>query len=185
MSSTQAVVIRDAIVDRINAGLRGVFKTVRKTPLPTLQPTDLPACSVFVLGEDEPSDGAPNLGHLKYLDDCTIGISVARAFDDPKLLEGALDDDVGTIKALLLTDASFTKRSADGYFESVPRIRRNWVFSNQAEGYLAELRLEMTFRFRETFLPVIPDALKEIDVTVVDPKTGRELAEQLIELPQT
>ena len=181
--ATRVTVIRDAIYSRI-VGVSGMFQTVRRTPVPPLNAVDLPACSIFFLTEDQLPDGDANIGMLKYINEATIGISVVRAFDDPVLLEGKLDLDVDFIKHLLFTDASFTNRSHNkGMFEAIPRIRRNWVFSTEGEGTFAELRLELTFRFREQFEPFIPDRFRELAVQTKEPRGTPDVA-ALIELPQ-
>jgi hypothetical protein len=121
------------------------------------------------MGEDSPAWGDPNIGFLKYQTDFIIGISVTRGFDDPVLLETGLAEDVVTLKNLLLTDPSFTKRappSEGALFESIPRMRVEMVFPQSAEAYFAELRLAMTFRYHPTFVPILPDRLKEVDVVV-------------------
>lgn len=181
-AATQAIVIRDAIYSRIE-GLTGRFKTLRKVPMPALQLDDLPAASIFVLLEDENSDGDPNASYLKYKNDVTIGISVARAFDDPVYLDGKLDFDISMIKSILLTDDSFTARRAGGLFEAVPRMKRTWVFAQEAEAFYAELRLEMTFTYRESFMPPVRDPFQVVDVVVPKPETNAEQIEAIYNLP--
>jgi hypothetical protein len=183
-TAKQAITIRDAIFDRVST--LDTFKTYRKTGEPPLLPEQLPACSIFFMGEDSSSWGDPNIGMLKYQTDATIGISVTRGFADPILLEGGLANDVVVIKNMLLTDATFTLRvlpECGGLFESIPRMRVEMIFPQTGEAYFAELRLAMTFRFHPTFAPIITDRFEELDVHV---NMGRGVTpiEELIVLPE-
>jgi hypothetical protein len=180
--TSRSIQIRDAIFERIT-GLTGVYKTLRKTPMPTLQPADLPACSVFIDREDKTSDGSPNIGAIKYIVEATIIIGVMRGFNDPVFMEGGLDDDFLTIEHLLLTDASFTKRGPGGLFEAIPSTSRRWRYEQTGEAYFAEMRLEMPFRFRQMFVPLVPDKLKTIHKDIQVP-AGTPPLEEVIELWQ-
>lgn len=103
MSAAKA--LRDAIYDRL-AGLPG-FATARKQRWPQLQPAQLPALSVFILGGRSTPHGDDNAGELRFDTDQTIAISVARGFDMAGSLEDAIDADLAAIKARLFTDPSF------------------------------------------------------------------------------
>jgi hypothetical protein len=181
----QALIIRDAIFDRVSA-LEGMFKTFRKTGEPPLLPEQLPACSIFYMGEDSVSWGDPNVGMLKYQTDCVIGISVTRGFNDPVQLEGGLANDIVVIKNLLLTDGTFTKRALPedgGLFESVPRHRVDMIFPQTGEAYFAELRLALTFRFHPTYPVPVKDRFEELDVRVYLGQ-GVTPIEEVIVIPQ-
>lgn len=165
--------IRDAIYDRIApfqiTNGQGLFTLVRKTAMPTLQPAQLPAVSVFLLSEESNVHGDYNsTTPLTYLTDTTIGISVARAFTTPDFLRGQLEYDVAWIQALLLTDPTFAARRWPGQlFEGVPKMRTTYVLNeDQAEAYMGELRLEMTFRFHEEFAALVFDEFREMAVRV-------------------
>jgi len=157
--------VRDAVYDLL-LPLKGPFVTVRKVPMPTLLPDQLPAISVFLMAEDAPALGLPNMGIIKYTNDTTLGISVTRGFDDPIYLQGGLESDSQFIKNALLTNAQFTRRWYGALFESIPSYRQRYLYMSEGEAYFAELRLEMVFRFPEVYVPDIEDELKEIAVTV-------------------
>ena len=122
--------------------------------------------SVFLMAEDAPALGLPNMGIIKYTNDTTLGISVTRGFDDPIYLQGGLESDSQFIKNALLTNAQFTRRWYGALFESIPSYRQRYLYMSEGEAYFAELRLEMVFRFPEVYVPDIEDELKEIAVTV-------------------
>jgi hypothetical protein len=161
--------IRDAIYDRIlplSQVMPPIYKTVRKVGMPTLQPHQLPAVSIFLLNEIAPFFGDPDVGiPLNFHVHATIGISIVRAFDDPLYLQGGLEEDVTSIKQLLLCDPTFAaRRWPMALFESVPQMRTTLVMAETAEAYAAEMRLEMTFRFQQPFTPDVPDKFKEMHV---------------------
>jgi hypothetical protein len=160
------VLIRDAVFNLLSPLSPDVYLTARKIGMPPLQPDQLPALSVFILGEDGPALGQPNMGIIKYRTDTTIAISVTRGFSDPIYLQGGLETDVQFIKDTLLTNAQFTRRWYGALFESIPSYKSRYVYATEGEAYFGELRLEMVFRFPEVFVPDIEDELKEIDVTV-------------------
>src|ERR1700676_4705677 len=110
--------------------------------------------SVFLLAEDAPPLGLPNMGPIAYKNDTTIAISVARGFEDPIYLQGGLEQDVRFIKDTLLRNAQFTRRWYEALFESIPFYKVRWIYSPDGEAYFGELRLEMVFRFPEVFVPV-------------------------------
>lgn len=170
------VLVRDAVFNMLSPLSPSIYLTARKVGMPTLQPDQLPALSVFELGEDAPSLGLPNMGPIDFKNDTTIAISVARGFEDPIYLQGGLEQDVAFVKNLLLTTATFTRRWYGALFESIPSYKVRWVYAAEGEAYFGELRLEMVFRFPEVFVPAITDTLSEVDVNVAyDPASGLNL----------
>lgn len=226
-----AVIIRDAILDRLSA--LGGYTTKRKTPVPQLQPEQLPALSVFVLAGRAAPDGDENAGEVRLIWDETIGISVARGFADTATLEGQIQAEVDAILNALLTDPTFVrfpgprakpqgetwsagdaiywdisaKRATtvaqnnlrmgtaltaaaatantgqvDALFEGVMGATRRWMFPQDGETYFAELRLEITFRTRADYPPVITDDFELLRVTTAFPAGGS--ADQVAATPQ-
>lgn len=164
--TTQATAIRDAIFVRLSA-LPG-YARKRKTPVPQLQPDDLPALSVFLIREQLNADGDANAGDPHFLSLITIGIASTRGFNDPVVTDGKLDADVDLIENKLLTDASFVHFGLDPppLFEGVQAIVRTHVYAKDGETYFAEARLELTFVTRVDFQPVITDDYEGLDITV-------------------
>jgi hypothetical protein len=170
------VAIRDAVFNFFLPLRPSMFATLRKVPMPSLQPNQLPGISVYELAEDAPSLGLPNMGPTAYKNDTTIGISVCRGFEDPIYLQGGLESDVQFIKTMLLTNAQFTRRWYGALFESVPSYRTRYVYATEGEAYFGELRLEMTFRFPESFPVEVTDTLQEIDLTIdYDSQSGIDI----------
>lgn len=158
------IAIRDAIIERINTDYSD-YKKVLKTPVPQLQPDQLPILSVFVMNGTDTPDGDSNAGEPRFLSDDTIGISVVRGFDDPDVLDGTIADEIEAIKDTLFCDQTFVTFGATALFESIERVARRWSFPQNGETYFVECRLEITFRGRVSYPPRVIDDLEGIDVT--------------------
>lgn len=176
--TTDATRLRDAIVARLenlSTFTAMPYVTVRKTPLPQLQPDRLPALSVFIVGEELTPDGDGNTGPLKFISAITIGISDMRGVNHPTVLDGTMDDQIGLIEQTLFCDPTFargtdtSKPTTDPdrypYFEAVSKIERQRVMPQNADTYVAEVRIAMTFLKRVAFAPVLTDHLVTVDVT--------------------
>jgi Uncharacterized conserved protein (DUF2190) len=59
-----------------------------------------------------------------------------------------------------------------GLFEGITGATRRWVFPTEGETYFAELRLELTFRHRADYPPVIADDFKTFHVETAFPPGG-------------
>jgi hypothetical protein len=168
--STLATQIRDAMFSRIVAAMPTAFKTTRKIPFPTLEPDMIPALGVYLLREQMSPDGDDNDGPPRYMVDAVIGIMLIDLAADPGVLEGKVDDKIDLIENTLLSDYTFLdlRDSATNQpiIESVPQISRTYQFPRDGESYYVEARLQMTFRFRCKFPPVLLHDLNEIDVDV-------------------
>ncbi len=172
--TTAATRIRDAIVDRLTPVVS--WGKVRKTQLPQLQPTDLPALSVFIMGERLGPDGDTNAGEPRFESETTIGISVVRGFDETLVLDGLMDVEVDSLEATLLSDPTFVRSYHDSvdppFFESVESITRRRLFPQTGETYFAELRLEMVFMVRVDFPPNLSATLDHVRMTSAPANSG-------------
>jgi hypothetical protein len=160
------VAVRDSVAALLRPLSPSVYKTFRLVGQPAVQPGDLPVLSIFILREEAGSRGDYNtVIPVAFTNDATIGISVARGFDDPDYLRGAVEDDIQFIKNTLLTNAQFTRRWPGALFEGVPSFRTQWIYADQGEAFFAEMRLELMFRLPEVYVPTTEDRLEEIKVT--------------------
>jgi hypothetical protein len=171
---TVAAQIRDAIYSRLST-IAG-YTTYRKVPVPQLQPEQLPALSIFVLNGRAVPDGDGNVGEPRLIWDDTIGISVCRGFEDPAMMEGTIDAEVDNILNLLLTDATFSTFGAGALWEALNSASRRWVFPQDGEAYFAELRLELTFRSRADYPPVVTANLTNVNIKTVFPVGANQQA---------
>jgi hypothetical protein len=162
--TTFAGELREAIFSRVSL-LRG-FAKYRKTSTPQLQPTDLPCVTVAIVSEADSPDGDGNVGAIAFICDATIGVSVVRGFKDPDELECRVDRDIGLIRTKLFTDPTFVHFEPDTIFEEITQVTTRRVRSQDGETYFCEGRMEITFRRREVFEPVIPDDYEGMTVRV-------------------
>jgi hypothetical protein len=163
--STASTRLREAIITRLDAPVLLGYGAVRRTPVAPLQPSDLPALTVYVISESLTPDGDGNAGELRFIATSTIGISLVRGFTDPATLDASIDVDLDKIETGLFTDPSFVHFGADGYFESISNMTRRRLYPQSGETYFAELRLEISFVNRIGFDPVIPDHYKGMSLT--------------------
>ena len=164
--TTNATAIRDAAYTR--AITAGTYVTTRKIDMPTLNGTDCPALSVFMIRESMKPDGDANVAVPRFIATATIGISVIRGFDDPVVTDGEIDTDVDAILDSLLSDLTFVgiPPAGLGLFEGVTRIDRRRLFAQQGETYFVETRLELDFEYHLYFAPPVPIALETISVAL-------------------
>lgn len=172
--STAATRIRNKIYDLLRPlTATEDFKTIRITPVGMLQPDDLPAISIALLGERMTPIGDDNESGLRFDSDVTIGISVVRGFKAPHELDAQIDEDVDRIERTLLGDPDFTRFGEDRslpdddperepYFEAITGIARRRSYPQGGETFLVEVRLEMSFRTSVDFDVSIADDLGEV-----------------------
>ncbi len=163
MRSTQ---IRDAIFAKV-ASL-GLAASSSKIGILPVQMDNLPHARVFVLSESASPDGDGNAGAPSFIFDATIAIGVTRQGDDPDLIGGALDADADAIMSALFTDPDFMRMHPSGMFESCERMTRKIVAQRDGEALLAELQIELTFRFRADFEPLIPGEFHNYTATMLN-----------------
>lgn len=183
--STIANYIRDAVMTRLQNVTQ--WKSTRKSPIPTLQPSSCPALGVFVLRETYNPDGDANVAEPKYITDLLLSVSVVDLATKPDVLDGSVDALIATILDTLLTDPTFVSlqdTSGNYLIDSVPQIVRSYQFPQNGETYYMECRLQMTIRYYVTFNPPTPNALMLVDVTPSpQPSSGTRIME--IDVPQS
>jgi hypothetical protein len=182
--STAATRIRNAIFERVlPLTTTADFKTVRIMPVMMLQPDNLPALTVSLLGERMTPYGDDNEGEPRFNSEVTIGISIVRGMVTPAELDAQTDADVDQIEQLLLRDTTFVRFGVDPrysvgddrrepFFEAVSGITRRRTYPQSGEAYFVEVRLEMSFRVAVDYEPLLPDELKTIALSARPLGTG-------------
>ena len=183
MSASNSTAIRDAIFARLAPLVPTGFSKwglARVVSAPTVNATMLPALQIVLLKETYTPDGDENVGPPRFIVDATIGISVMRGMTDPAVLDGQADNDMRRFLDTLLHDGTFVNSdsatdsddvpsSGDPvfWFESIPRIESDRrMVQQQAEGYMLELVLRITFRSREFWDALAPNMLDTVRVDV-------------------
>ena len=165
--STDAIRLRTAITERLEALPDLGVRSVQNQPLPQAQPDELPALLVVIIGETLTPDGDANHGPPRFEGETVIGISLVEGFETPERLDGDVDEKITLIETALLTDPTFTRATdrtksigdpeREPYFEAIARMERQRLFPADGETYFSELRLAITFLKRVSYEPLIPD----------------------------
>ncbi|GEP09813.1 hypothetical protein [Methylobacterium gnaphalii] len=168
--SSPSTLIREAIVERLSGLSWLPVASVRRQPRPQLQESDLPALLVILIDETETPEDDDNVGEPRFLSNITVGISLVTGEEMPDVLDADLDDLVDRIRSTLLCDPTFVRgvdlsKAPDDperypLFEAVTRIRRGRLFPQDGATYFAEGRLEISFRSRTAYKPVLDDELE-------------------------
>jgi hypothetical protein len=154
--STQALQIHDAVWKRLTTKLTG-FVSFNTSPFYVVQPANLPRVGVDILRDNAQSiDDEVLTGEPKYTHYLTIGISVATLASDDMAQFKGIEQQVANIYNILLQDPTFVG-GTDSPIEGITRIDRKTQFSSVGEMPLAEIQIEMTFRYWTTWPPIVPD----------------------------
>lgn len=152
------------------------MKSVRKAPITTVQPEQLPALGIFVLSERDLPDG--NTSIAQFVTHLEIGISWVAMSSDSLILDGTLDQFVAQSKIALLSDATFLQ-----LFEYVEEISREMSYSKEGESYICENRMRLKVSYRTDYPPFAPYDLTLIDIKTKEPAGTAVLEVQISETP--
>jgi hypothetical protein len=184
MTPATLIDLRNAIFDRVTVVPGYSYTTKRKTPLPTLADNQLPSISVCILGGEGSPDGDANTGNVRLINNDVIALSIVRGMSDPAILEGNIDAELEVLKTALFTDPTFVRFGDGFFFEALMATRRRWLFPQNGDEYFIELRYEMTFRTRESFEVVIPDAYEKTTLTTRPAGTGANTPAVTVEIDE-
>ncbi len=170
--SSEATRIREAIIERLTGQDWLPVNGFRRQVRPQLQEDEIPALLVVIADEQETPEDEANTGQPRFMNEVTIGISYCVGYSTPEDLDEQLDKATDGIRKRLLQDPTFV-RGVDGtkalddparypLFEAVTKVRRGRLFPQEGASYFAEGRIEMTFVFRTSYDPEIPDMLEQI-----------------------
>ena len=162
--SGRSVAIRESIVERLT-GFGDYASDVRRVLVPQLQPESIPNISVAVVSEELEPDGDSNVGEPRFVSTIVIGIALVRKGNDTSVTDGQIDSDIEDALEKLLTDATFVTFGPAALFESVERVSSRRSYPQEGQAYFCVARVEMTFRTRISFEPVIPDHYKGMTIT--------------------
>jgi hypothetical protein len=156
--TTDSADIRDAAMAIID-GL-GLFKETRVVASFQWQPSDLPACGVYLQRETAAPLGDLNAGEPDFMHEAVIGISIlAKSFTEDELVV-AVDRPVKAVLRALLTNPDFLK-----LFNGVSGVSRSPTLVSNAEGFISETRLEITVEFPTVWVPYVPDDFETVVMT--------------------
>jgi len=153
VTNSLALIIRDnilAVVRQLNYFANFKFGTTKQFQLIA---ANIPYCGVYLLGESAGPDGDWNAGPPKFTIDARIGFTVWIMNNDPVQTEMQLD---GAFRAIMNGLLCFPTvyNNATAPVEGFSRYTRSHHYGSAGlnnELPLAELRLELTCKFREYY----------------------------------
>lgn len=170
-------IIRDGLLQRIK--IVPTFHSIKKfstTKSMRIQPEHLPHFGLYIMEEQLRPDGDPNAGEPRFVHELKLGFSVMVQNSDDRLAEDSLDAAHWTLMNLLTYQGWFRFPMPAPFppvdIEGVTRGMRKHQFGNVGnnnETPIAELQMDLTYRFRTSFLPIVTDPLERIHVTVAYP----------------
>jgi hypothetical protein len=170
-------IIRDGILQRIKAV--PTFQSIKKfgtTKMSRVQLDQIPFLGCYIIDEQLRPDGDWDAGAPKFVCDLRLGFSVILENSNDALAEDNLDAAYWTLMNLLTYQRWFRFVMPAPFppvdIEGITRGQRLHKFGNAPntnETPVAELQFDMTYRYREFFLPMVTDDLKQIHVTVAYP----------------
>jgi hypothetical protein len=170
-------IIRDGILQRIKA--IPTFQSVKRfatTQMQRIQPDQLPFFGCYIMDEQRRPDGDWNAGAPHFIVDLRLGFSVIIENSDEAVAEQNLDTAYKALMDMLTYQWWFRFPMPAPHkpveIEGITRGQRKFRWgnaSNTNETPVGELQFDLTYRFRDFFLPGPFDDLRRIHVTVAYP----------------
>ncbi len=168
MTQTPALIVRDAMFDRVQAMPFFAGFTFAKNKALRVQTADLPYCGVYLINELMLPESESMTGDIRLSDSARIGFSVVVIDNDAEPGEQTLDQAFAEITNGLLTDTTLTGFN-NQLIGGITRGERMHLYGSVAldnETPILELQFDMTVDLGiAIFKPVITDDLDTIHVT--------------------
>jgi hypothetical protein len=169
---TNATAIRHAVFLRASAVIPAGYSAwalAREVTYPTINTTDLPSIQVSLGTERHTPEGDANTGDIKFFSDPTVNIVILRGLDDPSVLDGQADMDLGAILDALFDDNTFTNpnlQQPQGFvFEACSGIETRRGPVQNLETYVLQLSISLTFEYRTQYSPPAPNWLEQVEIS--------------------
>lgn len=146
MTQTPALIVRDAIYDRVKAMPFFAGFTFAKNKMLRVQPAELPYCGVYLINELLLPEGDPNAGDIRLRDSARYGFSVVVVDNEGEEGETTLDQAFAEITTGLLCDTTLTGFN-NKLLQGITRGERMHVYGSVAldnETPVLELQFDMT-----------------------------------------
>ena len=138
----------------------GGFKNLFDTPMETIQPADLPALAVFMVGETmTATSGSEMAGQPEFWHDIDIGVQAVLVSPDAEDQRAKIVACVGMLDQAMLTDLLTQK-----IIQNITRVRRVFKFERVAEVPIVQYNALHSVRAWSTWPPIIPDSFNAIDI---------------------
>jgi hypothetical protein len=160
MTQTPALIVRDAIYDRVVAMPFFAGFTFAKNKMLRVQAQDLPYCGVYLVNELLVPEGDSNAGDIRLRDSARYGFSVIIQDNENEQGEETLDQAFAEITNGLLCDTTLTGFNRK-LLQGITRGERMHVYGSVAldnETPILELQFDMTADLGTAiFKPTITD----------------------------
>jgi hypothetical protein len=146
MTQTPALIVRDALYDRVKAMPFFAGFTFAKNKMLRVQPAELPYCGVYLINELLLPEGDPNAGDIRLRDSARYGFSVVVLDNEGEEGETTLDAAFAEITNGLLCDTTLTGFN-NKLLQGITRGERMHVYGSVAldnETPVLELQFDMT-----------------------------------------
>jgi hypothetical protein len=170
-------IIRDGILQRLKAV--PTFQSIKRwgtTQMLRVQPNQLPFFGCYFMQEQLRPDGDWDAGAPHFVNDLQIGFQLILESADEAVAENNLDAAYRTLMNLLTYQWWFRFPMPAPFppveIEGITRGQRRFKWGNPSitnETPVGELQCDLTYRFREFYLPGPFDDLRRIHVTVAYP----------------
>lgn len=175
MSSSYAMIVRDAMLQRVRAMpfFNGFNFGTNKAE--QIQPENIPFVGVYFINEDMMPEGDINAGEPRFHLSVLYGFSIIVQNNDAAAAENKLDDAWVILTNGLFTDPSLYLNPA-AQIQGYARGNRSHQFGSAGADNsipIAECRFTLTCDLGVTdFPPIVPDVLKTVHVTTQFPSGG-------------
>jgi hypothetical protein len=146
MTQTPALIMRDAIYERVKAMPFFAGFTFAKNKMLRVQPADLPYCGIYKINELMLPEGDPNAGDIRLRDSARYGFSVIIVDNENEDGEATLDAAFAEITNGLLTDTTLTGFNHK-LLQGITRVESMNVYGSVAldnETPVLELQVDIT-----------------------------------------
>lgn len=178
MTTSAALMVRDAIFDRVKTFAFFKNFTFSKTRAFQVQPDKLPFCGIYFVNELMIPDGDANVGEVRFRTSVRVGFSIIIQNNNADAAEATLDQALTALLGGLFSDTTLTAFSAEPKIQGFSHGERSHVFGAVGmdnETPVAELQFDLTVDLGVTdYAPYVPDDLETIHVTgrpSLDPDT--------------
>jgi hypothetical protein len=160
MTQTPALIVRDAIYDRVKAMPFFATFSFSKNKMMRVQTGDLPYCGIYLINELLLPEGDPNAGDIRLRDSARYGFSVIVVDNEGEDGEATLDQALKAITNGLLCDTTLTGFNRQ-LMQGITRIESTNVYGSVAldnETPVLEKQIDMTVDLGTAiFKPTIVD----------------------------
>ena len=177
--NSYSFLVRDAIVDRVQALPFFADFTFKRTKNYQVQPEDLPYCGIYFLNDRGTPEGDADAGEIRHRVLARFGFSIMVQNNDPEEAEETLDQAFRLIETRLFTDPTLYHNNVFK-IQSFPNFERSHSFGTlKQETPFAEARFDLTADLGTDYWPpYVPDYLETVHIQTNFPVEGPPIEQE-------